>query len=51
MLTDKEVAQFKRDGYLVKRGVIDSDYCATARERLWDEPPPSLKKDDPESWI
>jgi len=51
MLTDDEVLQFKNDGYLVKRGVIDQDYCKTARERLWDDAPPSLSEDDPESWI
>jgi hypothetical protein len=48
---DDEVLQFKNDGYLVKRGVIDQDYCKTARERLWDDAPPSLSEDDPESWV
>jgi hypothetical protein len=51
MLTDSEVLQFKQDGYLVKRGIVDQDYCATARERLWDDPAPSMTEDDPESWI
>lgn len=51
MLTDDEIRQFKRDGYLVKRGIIDDTYCATARERLWDDPAPSMRKDDPASWV
>ena len=51
MLTDDELARFKNEGYLVKRGIIDHDYCAKARERLWDDPAPSMSKDDPESWI
>ena len=51
MLTDHEILQFKRNGYLVKRGIVDKEYCATACERLWDDPPPSLSKDDPDSWI
>lgn len=51
MLTDDEIRKFKREGYLIKRGAIDQDFCARARERLWDDPPPSIKKDDPESWI
>ncbi len=51
MLTDDEILQFKRDGYLVKRGIIDKSYCATACDRLWDDPPPSLSKDDPKTWI
>jgi hypothetical protein len=51
MLSDAEVSQFKHDGFLAKRGIIEQNYCATARERLWDDPPPSLRKDDPNSWI
>ena len=51
MLTDDELRQFKREGYLVKRGIIDWEYCARARERLWDDPPPSMKKTDPDSWV
>ena len=51
MLTDDELRQFKREGYLVKRGIIDQEYCARARERLWDDPPPSMVKTDPNSWV
>ncbi|MBS10854.1 MAG: hypothetical protein CME19_04540 [Gemmatimonadetes bacterium] len=51
MLTEAEITQFKKEGYLVKRGIIDQDYCARARERLWDDPAPSMKQDDPDSWV
>ena len=51
ILTEADIQFFKREGYLIKRGILDPDLCARARERLWDDPPPSLKKDDPETWI
>ena len=51
VLTEDEVRFFKREGYLVKKGALDPELCARARERLWDDPPPSLKKDDPDSWV
>ena len=50
-LTEDEIRFFKREGYLVKKGALDPELCARARERLWDDPPPSLKKDDPDSWV
>ena len=51
VLTEDEIRFFKREGYLVKKGALDPELCARARERLWDDPPPSLKKDDPDSWV
>lgn len=51
VLSEDDIRFFKREGYLIKRGVMDPDLCARARERLWDEPPPSIKRDDPESWV
>ncbi len=51
VLTEEDIRFFKREGYLIKRGVMDPELCARARERLWDEPPPSIKKDDPQTWI
>ena len=50
-LTEDDIRFFKREGYLIKRGVMDPVKCARARERLWDDPPPSMRKDDPESWV
>lgn len=50
-LTEDELCFFKREGYLVKKGVLDPELCARARERLWDDPPPSMKQDDPSTWV
>lgn len=51
MLTSDEIRQFKQDGYLIKRSVIDKAYCDRACDRLWDDPPPSLHKEDPATWV
>ena len=51
MLTTDQIRQFKLEGYLVLPGVIDKTYCERACERLWDDPPPSLVKEDPSTWI
>ena len=52
MLTTEELRFFKRCGYLIKRQVMDPKLMAQARERLWDdEPPPSLQRDDPRTWV
>ena len=52
MLTTEELRFFKRCGYLIKRQVMDPKLMALARERLWDdEPPPSLQRDDPQTWV
>lgn len=50
-LTEKQIRFFKANGYLVLRGILDKELCAHARDRLWDDPPPSLKKDDPDTWV
>ena len=50
-LTANDIAFFKREGYLIKRGVLDPELTAMARDRLWDDPPPSLKRDDPDTWV
>ena len=50
-LTVEELRFFKREGYLIKRQVMDPALMARARERLWDDPPPSLRRDDPRTWV
>jgi hypothetical protein len=50
-LTDDELRFFKRQGYLILRDVMDPHLMARARDRLWDNPPPSVRRDEPESWI
>ena len=46
-LTTEQLRFFKREGYLILRGVMDPELMARARERLWDDPPASLKREDP----
>ena len=50
-LTQEEISFFKREGYLFKRGVMDPDLMARARERIWKGAPPRIKRDDPSTWF
>ena len=50
-LTQEEISFFKREGYLFKRGVMDPELMARARERLWKGAPPRMKRDDPSTWM
>ena len=50
-LTQEEISFFKREGYLFKRGVMDPELMARARERKWKGAPPRMKKDDPTTWF
>ena len=50
LLTDEEVGFFKREGYLFKRGVMDPELMARARDVLWAAAPPRMKRDDPKTW-
>ena len=50
-LSTEEISFFKREGYLIKRGVLDPDLMARARERKWDGAPDRMKPDDPTTWI
>ena len=52
-LTDSQIAQFKRDGFLVLPGVLDPDLCRRARDDMWEaigEYLPRMKRDDPSTW-
>ena len=54
MLTESQIAQFKRDGMLVLPEVLDPDLCGKARDQLWNsiaEHRPSMKRDDPSTWV
>ena len=51
LLTTDEMRFFKRNGYLVKRGVLDPDLMERARARLWDGAPPGRRRDDPATWV
>jgi len=50
-LSAEEVAFFKENGYLIKRGILDPALMARARATMWAGAPPQLKRDDPASWI
>ena len=51
MLTTDEMRFFKRNGYLIKRGVLDPALMERARTRLWDGAPPDRRRDDPDTWV
>ena len=50
-LTTDELRFFKREGYLIKRGVLDPELMEQARTRLWDGAPPGKIRTAPETWI
>jgi hypothetical protein len=53
LLTPAEIARFKRDGFLIKRSVLDPELCAAARDALWaaNDAPHAIQRDDPSSWV
>ena len=50
-LSPEEISFFKREGYLIKKGVLDPDLMARARECKWAGAPDRMKPDDPTTWI
>ena len=46
-----EIRFFKREGYLIKRGVLDPELMARARERKWAGAPARMQRDDPGTWF
>ena len=50
-LTPDEIRFFKRQGYLIKRGVLDPELMARARERKWESAPARMKRDDTGTWF
>ena len=53
LLSEEQIAQFKRDGMLVLPGVLDADLCRRARDQMWDiiaAHRPLMQRDDPASW-
>ena len=54
LLTTSQIAQFKREGFIVLPGVIDPELCRQTRDQMWDtiaEYRPSMKRDDPSTWV
>ena len=53
LLSPDQIAQFKRDGFLVLPSVLDPELCRQVRDDMWetiDGRFPRLKRDDPSTW-
>ncbi len=50
-LSTDDIRFFKREGYLIKRGVLDPGLMARARDALWAAAPPDLDRNNRESWV
>ena len=51
-LTEEEIRFFVKNGFLVKRNVLDPKLCAVARDRLWvGNTSKYLRRHDSSSWI
>ena len=50
-LAPEELNFFKEEGYLIKRKVMDESLMALARERLWENAPPEIDRDNPGTWV
>ena len=53
ILTEHQIAQFKRDGLLVLPGVLDPALCHQVRDQMWDvilQHRPCMRRDDPATW-
>ncbi len=49
-LTVEEMRFFQRNGFVIKRKVIDDKLLTKAHEVFWERAPSQLKRDDPASW-
>lgn len=50
-LSPEDIGFFKENGYLIKRGVLDPDLMAEARESLWANALHELDRNDPSTWV
>ena len=50
-LSTDDMCFFKRNGYLIVRGVLDPELLERARRRLWDGSPTGRTRDNPASWV
>ena len=51
-LSRQEIQQFIKNGFLVKRNILDPKLCAVARDRLWAGNTSShLRRDNPKTWL
>lgn len=52
-LSAGQIAQFKRDGFLVLPAVLDLELCRQVRDEMWETIQthfPRMKRDDPTTW-
>ena len=50
-LNRDDISFFEENGYLIKRGVLDPESMARAVKQMWNNLPPPLVKDKPETWV
>ena len=50
-LSPEDIAFFKREGYLVKREVLDPGLMARATDRMWEAAPAGIDRNAPETWV
>ncbi len=50
-LSPEEIRFFKREGYLIKKSVLDPELMVRARQRKWAGAPDRMKPNDPTTWI
>eukprot|EP01043_Picozoa_sp_COSAG02_P090512 COSAG02_NODE_27351_length_611_cov_1.808594_1_plen_98_part_01 len=41
----------REEGFVIKHGALDPQLMAQARDLLWESAPPSLRRDDPSTWV
>ena len=51
LLTDEQIRHFKREGYVICYGLLPEELMAACRQRLWQDPPTSMRASDPTSWL
>ena len=51
LLTPEEITHFKREGFVIKYGLLDPTLLEASRQRLWSSFPPRITLDDPASWV
>jgi hypothetical protein len=53
-LTPAEIAAFKRDGWFLRRDILDPELCARCRDLIWDTPgahPPRMRREDRRTYV
>lgn len=50
-LSSEDILFFKENGYLIKKSVLNPELMEKARNRMWNNLPPPLERDKPETWI